>query len=296
MFKPALFFLASLRYLPLPVLRGLGVLLGLLIWTFARRRRHIVMTNLTLCFPQLDLYARQRLGRKHFIRVVQALLDRCWLWHSPQREVRARVRLMGDAESLELFKNTKLQQSVEPLVIFAPHFVGLDAGWSALALEGFRELTTIFTQQSSSVMDEWVYAGRMRFGRVRLFRKVQGVSDIVRSLKSGSALYLLPDMDFGAQDTVFVNFYGQSAATVTSLSRFAKVSKAKVISVVTKMVPSGYEVWLSPVWDSYPTEDLTVDTQRMNSELERLIEAMPDQYYWVHRRFKTRPPGEQSLY
>ena len=185
---------------------------------------------------------------------------------------------------------------MDPLVIFAPHFVGLDAGWTALGLDSSRALTTIFTQQSSLEMDEWVYAGRMRFGQVSLFRKVQGVSEIVRSLKSGSVLYLLPDMDFGPQDTVFVPFYGQNAATVTSLSRFAKVSKAKVLSVVTQLTPSGYEVRVSSLWGSFPSDDVQADTKRMNLELQSLIKEMPAQYYWVHRRFKTRPPGEPSLY
>ena len=253
-----------------------------------------MMTNLSLCFPELDAFAKNRLGRQHFIRVVQALLDRSWLWHAPESLVRARLKIFGDSGSLELLHIQS--EGSQPVVIFAPHFVGLDAGWTALGLDTARDLITIFTQQTTSEMDEWVYAGRMRFGAVRLFRKIQGVTDIVRALKRGAVLYLLPDMDFGAQDTVFATFYGQSAATVTSLSRFSRISKAKVLSVVTKLVPGGYEVRVSKVWDEFPTDDLHKDTQRMNDELEDLIQTMPEQYYWVHRRFKTRPPGEASLY
>ncbi len=286
--------LVVLRFLPLPVLRGCGDRLGRLLWVFAKRRRHIVLTNLSLCFPNLDKDAKTQLGKQHFIVVVQALLDRSWLWHAPQSVVRARLNILGNTNSLELLR-TKSEEP-HPVVIFAPHFVGLDAGWTALGLDTPRELATIFTQQSTAEMDDWVFAGRMRFGMVRLFRKIQGVTEIVRALKRGAMLYLLPDMDFGAQDTVFATFYGQRAATVTSLSRFSRVSKAKVLSVVTKLVPGGYEVRVSKVWDEFPTDDLQKDTQRMNYELEDLIQTMPEQYYWVHRRFKTRPPGEASLY
>ena len=306
-----------LRFIPLPLLRGLGVFLGALLWWIASRRRHIVRTNLKLCFPDLDLGERERLAKDNFVRVIQALLDRSWLWHASEDKVRARLKVTGDPQALSMLKlhsfssestaseqchfaepetNTDLENKPEGLVIFAPHFVGLDAGWTALAIESPRRLTTIFTQQSSQEADDWVYAGRKRFGDVKLFRKVQGVSEIVRALSSGSVLYLLPDMDFGEKDTVFVPFYTQMAATVTSLSRFAKVGKAKVVTVTTQICDTGYEIKVGSVWDNFPSHDLEADTARMNLELESLIAQMPDQYYWVHRRFKTRPKGGTSLY
>lgn len=306
-----------LRFIPLPLLRGLGVFLGALLWWIASRRRHIVRTNLKLCFPDLDLGERERLAKDNFVRVIQALLDRSWLWHASEDQVRARLKVTGDPQALSMLKlhsfssestaseqchfaepetNTDLENKPEGLVIFAPHFVGLDAGWTALAIESPRRLTTIFTQQSSQEADDWVYAGRKRFGDVKLFRKVQGVSEIVRALSSGSVLYLLPDMDFGEKDTVFVPFYTQMAATVTSLSRFAKIGKAKVVTVTTQICDTGYEIKVGSVWDNFPSHDLEADTARMNLELESLIAQMPDQYYWVHRRFKTRPKGGASLY
>jgi len=306
-----------LRFIPLPLLRGLGVFLGALLWWIASRRRHIVRTNLKLCFPDLDLGERERLAKDNFVRVIQALLDRSWLWHASEDKVRARLKVTGDPQALSMLKlhsfssestaseqchfaepetNTDLENKPEGLVIFAPHFVGLDAGWTALAIESPRRLTTIFTQQSSQEADDWVYAGRKRFGDVKLFRKVQGVSEIVRALSSGSVLYLLPDMDFGEKDTVFVPFYTQMAATVTSLSRFAKVGKAKVVTVTTQICDTGYEIKVGSVWDNFPSHDLEADTARMNLVLESLIAQMPDQYYWVHRRFKTRPKGGTSLY
>lgn len=319
MSERALSLLCLLRFLPLPLLRAAGRALGLLLWCTAGKRRRIVNINLKLCYPEKPQRARGRMARDHFVFVTQALLDRFWLWHAPVQTLKQRMKLSGDARALALITGAlghraashstdiheDLQVSqhaqddakaVRPLVIFAPHFVGLDAGWTVLGLHSARELTTIFTQQSSKALDTWVYAGRMRFGNTRLFRKVQGVAQIARALRRGALLYLLPDMDFGAQDAVFADFFGQTAATVTSLSRFAKLSNALVVSVVSEMTPHGYSVRVSPVWEQFPSEDVTKDTQRMNRELEQLIETMPAQYYWVHRRFKTRPEGARTLY
>jgi KDO2-lipid IV(A) lauroyltransferase len=277
----------------------MGAWIGTLLWWIAAKRRHIVLTNLSLCFPQLDPEKRVALAKQTFVLVAQALLDRSWLWHSNAKTLSKRLTLAGDKEALELLQakaDTPNSTKHQPLVLFAPHFVGLDAGWTALSLNSSRELSTIFTQQSSKVMDDWVYAGRSRLGKVKLFRKVQGVSDIIKSLNKGAALYLLPDMDFGEKDTVFVPFFGQSASTVTSLSRFAKISKAKVMSVTTELTKTGYSVRVSPLWLDFPSADPVADTARMNVELEKLICPMVEQYYWVHRRFKTRPPGESGVY
>ena len=109
-------------------------------------------------------------------------------------------------------------------------------------------------------------------------------------------MYLLPDMDYGRNDSVFVPFYGVTAATIPSLSRFARLGRAKVVGVYSRMTPTGYVAEVSPAWASYPTDDAEADTARMNRELQAVIDTMPEQYYWVHKRFKTRPEGEPSVY
>jgi len=109
-------------------------------------------------------------------------------------------------------------------------------------------------------------------------------------------LYLLPDMDFGAEGTVFVPFYGVQASTVPSIHRFARLARAKVISVVPRLTPQGYDVEVLPAWPDFPTQDMAADTWRGNQLLETLIKRSPEQYFWVHKRFKTRPPGQPSVY
>jgi KDO2-lipid IV(A) lauroyltransferase len=115
-------------------------------------------------------------------------------------------------------------------------------------------------------------------------------------LRKGDKLYLLPDMDFGPQESLFVPFFGVQAATVPSLSRFSRLGRAQVVTVATRMTPSGYSVEIGPVWTHFPSEDVQADTERMNRELQALIATMPEQYYWVHKRFKTRPEGEPGVY
>ena len=146
------------------------------------------------------------------------------------------------------------------------------------------------------MVDAWILAGRQRFGKVRLFGRVQGVKAIVAALRAGEPLYLLPDMNYGPQESVFVPFYGVAAATVPSLSRFARLARAKVVPVITRMTSQGYEVQVMPAWADFPSDDMLADTALMNQRLQSFIDTMPDQYFWVHKRFKDRPPGVPGVY
>jgi len=282
-----LYLMRVLAYLPLSWVRALGWVLGRVLYGVAGSRRHVVQTNLRLCFPQLDATQLRTLSRRVFVRVSQAWLDRGWLWHGAPDKVRARLKIIGDASQLT---------GPDPVVIFAPHFVGMDAGGTAITQQLLCHITSIYTNQSNKVVDAWIRQGRLRFGSPRLFGRADGVKTIIASLRRGEPLYLLPDMNFGPHESLFVPFYGVSAATVPSLSRFARLGRAKVVPVVTRMTSRGYEVQVLPAWSDFPTGDLKADTALMNARLQTYIDAMPDQYYWVHKRFKDRPPGEPGLY
>jgi KDO2-lipid IV(A) lauroyltransferase len=279
--------LRGLGYLPLSWLRALGTALGALLMVAIPSRRRVVQTNLRVCFPHLSDAARVALARQTFVYFAQAWLDRSWLWHRSAACIQSRVQLSGEVAALS---------EATPTVLFAPHFMGLDVGWTALTLNLPLHFTTIFTPQSNAAVDAWVAQGRQRFGQVRLFRREDGVKPIVSALRQHELLYLLPDMNFGPSESIFVPFYGQPAATVPSLSRFAKLGRARVVPVITRMTASGYEVVVHPAWHDFPTDDAEVDTATMNQRLEVLINTMPAQYFWVHKRFKTRPPGAPELY
>ena len=280
-------FMKALAFLPLAWIRALGAGLGWLLYRLVASRRRVVLTNLSMCFPALSTAERERLAKRTFVCFSQAWLDRAWLWHAPKAWVWRRVRLTGTVDELA---------GTAPTVVFLPHFVGLDAVLPAVALAMARPSISIYTDQSNQRVDQWILRGRRRFGLLGLFGRIDGVKPVVAALRQGRPLYLLPDMDFGPEESVSVPFYGVPAATVPSLSRFARLGRAKVVPVLPRITDWGYEVQVLPAWSDFPSQDAVLDTTRMNASLQDYISTMPEQYYWVHKRFKTRPEGEASLY
>ena len=277
----------ALAVLPLPALRALGWLLGALLYVLVGSRRRVVDTNLRLCFPAWSKQERRRHTFACFVYFAQAWLDRGWLWHGRPETVLKRLRITGAVEELS---------GTAPTVIFAPHFVGLDAGWTALSQQLARGFTTIYTRQANPVADAWIRQGRQRFGPCHLVAQLDGARPVIARLKAGEPLYLLPDMNFDPKDSLFVPFFGNTAATVPSLSRFARLARAKIVPVLTRMTRQGYEVEILPAWNDVPSGDLMADTVLMNQRLEAYIQTMPAQYYWVHKRFKDQPEGVAPPY
>lgn len=276
-----------LARLPLSWVRGLGWIMGQVLHAVASRRRRIARTNWALCFPQDGTLERHRAVRRHFVAFAQAWLDRSWLWEGSEATVRSRLKVVGATHELH---------GDQPVLMLAPHFVGMDAGGTALALLEPRPYACIYLSQINADVDQWIRTGRLRFGTVRLIEKQQGLRTVVQSIRSGEALYLLPDMDLGPEESIFVPFFGVPTATVPTLPRLARLGGAKVVPVVTRLTRRGYEVEVMPAWPGYPGPDAVEDTAQMNRRIEGMIKRIPEQYYWVHKRFKTRPPGEPSLY
>ena len=277
-----LFLLAQLGRLPLSVLRTLGRMLGYVLYLLVSGRRRVVWINLRLCFPHWTAGQTRACAMETFVHFAQSWLDRGWLWHGKPATTQQRLHITGALEELD---------GTEPCIIFAPHFVGLDAAWTALTQQVPRRFNTIYTDQSNAVSDAWILQGRRRYGSPGIFGRAEGVKSIVSGLRQGEALYLLPDMNFGPHESVWVPFYGVPAATVPSLSRFARLGKAKVVPVLSRLTSDGYEITVLPAWKNFPTADQTADTLTMNQCLQSYIDAMPSQYYWVHKRFKDQPEG-----
>jgi len=284
---PGVLFMRLIAPLPLSWIRGLGTVMGWVLYVLAVPRRRVIMTNLALCFPQESLAVRRRWARECVVHFAQAWFDRAWLWNGKLEVLRPRLRIIGAVEEL---------QGDTPTVIFAPHFFGLDAAGTAINDQIRRPMVSIYTPQRNEAVDQWLHDGRRRFGNLQLFYRDQGVKGIVAALREGALLYLLSDMNFGPEESIFVPFYGVQAATVPSLPRFARLGRAKVVPVTARLTPQGYDIEVHPAWENYPSADVQADTAYMNHWLEGVINTMPSQYYWVHKRFKTRPPGEPSVY
>lgn len=277
-----------LHFLPLAVLSRLGAALGMLLYALARERRGVVLINLKFCFPQMGVAERTRLARRHFRAFGRSALEHGILWWGSKERVHRLVRVEG----LEHWRNI----AERPVILLAPHFVGLDMGGIRLAAD--YRLNSVYSRQKSAAADAILIHGRTRFGQTTLFARQDGIRPMVKSLKSGEPFYYLPDMDLGERDSVFAPFFGVPAATITGLSRIAQLAGAVIVPCVTRQLPApaGYVVRLYPAWPDFPSGDLAADARRMNAFIEERVREMPEQYYWLHKRFKTRPAGEPNPY
>ena len=182
------------------------------------------------------------------------------------------------------------------MLLLAPHFLGLDMAGTRLSMEG--DFVSVYSPQKNKVFDHWLHHGRSRFNDQLLLSRHDGVRSTVKAMKSGRPLYYLPDLDYGRKESIFVPFFGVPAATITGLPRLARLAGAAVVPCVTRILPGGqgYVLELGAPWEDFPGAEVEADVRRMNTWLEGVVRTMPEQYYWVHRRFKTRPPGEPKLY
>ncbi|HNI52096.1 MAG: lipid A biosynthesis acyltransferase [Rhodocyclaceae bacterium] len=288
--RAAVALLWLLHFLPLTLLAPLGRGLGALLFRFAKKRRHIVRVNLALCFPELDAAAREALARRHFAVLGRSMLERSLFWWASRERLNRIVKVTGDG------RVRALQAAGRPVMLLAPHFVGLDAGGVAVTMR--FDIVSIYAEQSDPVFDRLLLAGRSRFGDQQLLSRADGPRATVKAMKAGRPFYYLPDMDFRTKDAIFAPFFGVPAWTITGLSRLSRLAGAAVVPCVTRMLPGGegYRVEFGEPWEDFPSEDAEADTRRMNAWLEAVVRTMPEQYYWVHRRFKTRPDGETRPY
>lgn len=279
-----------IHWLPLSVQAPIGRGIGLLLYWVIVPRRRVVNTNLRLCFPERSEAERRALAKEHFALAGRSLIERGLAWFAPEERIRRLVRIEG-AETL-----ARLIEQRQPVIMLTPHFLGLDLGGTRIAAD--FDCVSIYARQRDPVIDRWLYHGRSRFGSQVLLRRDESVRASIKAMKEIRPFYYLPDMDNGIEDSIFSPFFGVQAATLSALPRLTRLGGAVVITCVTRMLPGGqgYVVTLGEPWSDFPSGDVDADTRRMNACIEDLVRTMPAQYYWVHRRFKTRPPGEPKIY
>jgi Kdo2-lipid IVA lauroyltransferase/acyltransferase len=275
-----------MRWLPLSSVRTISRMLGRLLYRFGRKR--VTLINLGKCFPEKNPDEREAIGLGVFQNLAGATLDLGRLWYAPVDEAISHVKLI-DKHHMDEWRGKV------PVIVLAPHFVGLDIGGARFSAE-YPEAFSMYSEQKSKVFDAALRRARLRFGNPLLVTRQQGLRPVLKALKEKKPFYYLPDMDFGAKDAVFVDFFGVKTATVTALSRLCQITGAKVVPLITRQTDAGYEARFYPAWENYPTDDAEADARRMNAFLEERVREMPDQYFWVHKRFKTRPEGEANFY
>ena len=276
------------HFLPYRVLAVIGNLVGVLAFWLIPERRHVTRVNLAKCFPAMSAGERENLARAHFRSFCRSFVDRALLWWAPRARIEKLVRIEG-LEHLRAHPGA-------PVILLAPHFAGLDAGFTRLSCE--EDMVSMYANQKDVRFSNLLMRGRTRFGDQRLVSRQEGIRVTLSAMRAGRPFYYLPDQDYGPRDAIFVPFFGVPAATVPGLARIAQVASARVLPCVTRMLPgaAGYLLRIDAPWDNFPSGDLAADTRRMNEYIERLVLDMPEQYLWMHKRFKTRPPGEERFY
>jgi KDO2-lipid IV(A) lauroyltransferase len=278
------------HWLPLGLQARLGNGLGRAGWRLVGSRRKVALRNLELCFPELPAVERERLAREHFRWLGRSLLERGLLWYASPERLRRLIRVEGDVHLAE--------RSDRAVMWLAPHFMALDVAGASVLLFQKRKGISIYQAQSDPVMDAALRRGRLRFGNAEIFSRDDAGKALVRAIRKGDGFFNLPDMDFGTRDAAFVPFFGVPAVTLLAPSRLAKALDMIVQPIVAEILPggAGYRVRFGAPWPDFPSDDPVADAARMNRWIEDEIRRNPAQYLWVHRRFKTRPPGEPSLY
>jgi KDO2-lipid IV(A) lauroyltransferase len=281
-----------MHFLPSRAIAAIGSATGALLFWLIPERRAVTRVNLAKCVPALGAAQRDSLARAHLRAISRAFFDHALLWWAPRERIERLVRIEG----LEHLRAATGTPGGAPVILLVPHFVGLDAGAIRLACEA--DLTAMYARQKNARFDAFLHQVRNRFGDQRIYSRQDGIRPVLARMREGRPLYYLPDQDYGPRDAIFVPFFGVPAATIPGLSRIARVARARVLPCVTRMLPggAGYVLRIEAPWDNFPTDDLAADTRRMNAYIEQCIAEMPEQYNWMHRRFKTRPAGEAGFY
>ncbi len=282
-------FLRATAMLPMPVLSALGTGLGLATYALFASRRRIAATNIALCFPDLSDHERRRLTRSHFVQLGRSILATGVNWFASGERLDRLFSIEGRSHIDALLERG------ENVILLAPHFVALEVG--GIYISRLYPSVSMYQYVKNPVMDQVIRHGRARFG-IELVERKASMHQLVRRIRRGRLFYYLPDQDPGPKKGIFVSFFGVDTATYPMLSRFARMSRAKVVPCLTEQLANGrgWRLNILPALEHFPGDDERVDTEAMNRAIEGAIARMPDQYFWVHKRFKTRPAGSPPVY
>ncbi|KAF1013592.1 MAG: lipid A biosynthesis lauroyl acyltransferase [Burkholderia sp.] len=285
----ALLLLKLFALLPYGVTARFGDGLGWLLYRIPNRRKHIVHTNLKLCFPEWSDARREAIAGQHFRHAIRSYVERSVQWFGSEKKLN---RLIEVDSAIDL-----TDPALPPTLFLGLHFVGIEAGsiWLNRSLQ--RTCGSLYQPFSNPLLEAEAKSARGRFD-AEMASRSDSARIVLRWLRDRKPVMLGADMDYGVRNSTFVPFFGISTCTLTALSRLAKTGRAQVVPFIGKVLPNykGYRLCVFKPWDHYPTGDDALDARRINAFLEEQIPLLPEQYYWVHKRFKTRPPGEPGFY
>jgi KDO2-lipid IV(A) lauroyltransferase len=282
--------LRLIALLPLPVIATLGYVLGELAYLLFGSRRHIARRNIDACFPELSKRERRKMLRRNFHVIGQGMLSTATVWWASASRLRRICRTRNEHVLKNALENNR------KVILLVPHFVAVEIGGVFLSID--YPILDIYQRLRSELFDVVAYRQLTRFGG-KMVEMREGLRTPIREVKTGTVLYYLPDQDTGLGNGAFVPFFGHPAATMTTLGRLAKITSAAIIPCYTRQLPwgRGYEIIFQSPLEDFPTDQgPEADARRMNEAIEAAVREIPEQYFWVHRRFKTRPEGTPPFY
>ncbi|MFT5677277.1 MAG: KDO2-lipid IV(A) lauroyltransferase [Paraglaciecola sp.] len=283
----AIFLLRIIALLPFKVKMLAGTAFGKISYRLLKRRRHITTTNIALCFPEKSAPEQEQLVKDIFVANGIGFFEIAWAWWANPESLRHRVKFEG----LEFLQQANADNGV---LLVGGHFTHLDLAGLMVNLEA--DIDAIYRKNNDPVFEYVITKGRKRVFKNVLERS--NMREIVRKLREGRVVWYSPDQDHGIHNSVFAPFFGVPAATVTATAKLMRMGKANPVFVAHKrdLITKQYTVTFSLPDPAFPTGDDVTDATIINGMLEHAIMQQPDQYMWVHRRFKTRPEGEPSVY
>lgn len=287
------FGVALLRFLvslPYKTLVSVGYGLGYLAAHIPNGRNRVVQKNLELCFPELSVTEVDQLRKQHWRLLGRSLVEKSIIWLGSKKQL---------ADMIEVRSEVDLNDR-QPRILVNMHFIGIEGSiiLSALAKEkGWPRTSGFFQRMKSPFFNRKIIEWRNRFGGNSIDRQGNSL-ELIREIRKGSFIIIAPDIDLGLKDSAFVPFFNIQTNTITAVSRLAKITGAQVCMMITtlKKDEAGYICTISKPLENFPTENPEADTARLNTIFENEIKLRPAEYYWVHKRFKNRPPNEASPY
>ncbi len=282
--------LKLLPLLPYKLLVSVGYGLGYIASRIPSDRNRVVKTNLHMCFPNLDSIEIDLLSKQHWRLLGRSLVEKSIIWCGTTKQLSQMIEVKSAVDL----------SSKKPRILVNMHFTGIEGSiiLSALSKEKHWPRTSGFFQRMKNpFFNKKIVEWRNRFGGNSIDRQ-GNTKEIIREIRNGDLIIIAPDLDLGLQNSMFVPFFGIQTNTITTISRLAKITGAEVCLMTTtlKADESGYLCEISKPLENFPGQDPKSDTARLNQYFENEIRLRPAEYYWVHKRFKNRPPNEANPY
>lgn len=265
---------------------------GHVIYIFLRKRIEIARKNLHACFPDLNKKMIKELLLEHCNAIALSVIDRSILWYGDPE----RIKSMVSIENINIIQDLII--SKKKVMVFMPHLLGMDAAGTILSLN-LQTMACVYRPSGDDELNYFVKKGRSRFNKTILIANKNNIRKMIKHFSEYRPVVYLPDMDFGPKQSIFVPFFGVQTSTLTTTALIAKKWDVTVVPMVPYIdTETGkYKVIIMDPLEDFPgTLSVEEATTLLNHKIECWVRKAPSQYYWIHRRFKTRPSGQKNFY